>query len=153
MIDPAFHAGAGGLLGLLLNVDPSFSLVGRRSFRSVNDKGFMVDLIKPTPKNALSTTERATLDGEDDRHAVEIEGLEWLVDSSRQRVVIDGRGCPLEMSVPDPRSFVIHKAWLSSREDREPIKRKRDGEQARLVAELVKERLPHLRFDAHDLTA
>lgn len=60
---------------------------------------------------------------------------------------------PLEMSVPDPRSFAIHKAWLSSREDREPIKRKRDAEQAKLVAGLMRERLPHVRFDAHDLTA
>ena len=146
--------GAGGLLGLLRKADPSFSLTGPRSFRAVNDGGFMVDLIKPIPKNALSTTERSTLGGEDDMHAVELEGLKWLVNSPKQRVVvIDERGYPLEVSVPDPRSFAIHKAWLSSRADREPIKCKRDGGQATLVAELVKERLPHLRFDAHDLTA
>jgi hypothetical protein len=53
----------------------------------------------------------------------------------------------------DPRSFAIHKAWLSSRDDREPIKKKRDEGQARLVAEMIIERLPNLKFDGEDLSA
>ena len=57
------------------------------------------------------------------------------------------------MSVPDPRAFTIHKAWLASRDDREAIKRKRDAAQARLVAELVTKYLPHLTFDGQDLSA
>lgn len=44
-------------------------------------------------------------------------------------------------------------AAVSLRTDRELIKRRRDAEQARLVAGLVNDRPPHLRFDAHDLTA
>ena len=146
--------GPGGLLGLLRKADASFSMVGERSFRAVNAKGFMVDLIKPMPKTMLSTAERVSLGGGGDMQAVEIEGLKWLVNSPKHRVtVIDERGYPVDMSVPDPRCFAIHKAWLSSRMDREPVKRRRDAEQARLVAGLVNDRLPHLRFDAHDLTA
>ncbi|GJE71080.1 GSU2403 family nucleotidyltransferase fold protein [Methylorubrum podarium] len=143
-----------GLLGLLRKADTSFSLMGRRSFRAVNRDGFMVDLIKPSPRDRLTDADRASLGGDDDLHAVEIEGLAWLVNSPKQRVVvIDDRGYPLIMAVPDPRAFALHKAWLAGREDRELGKRQRDAAQAKLVAGMVAERLPHLRFDADDLSA
>lgn len=92
-------------------------------------------------------------DGEDPR-AVGVEDLAWLVNSPKHDVVVvDERGYPIRMSVPDPRSFALHKAWLSSRDDRDPVKRRRDGGQARLVAEIATERLPHLPFDGRDLSA
>lgn len=143
-----------GLLGLLRKADSSFSPMGRKSYRAVNKDGFMVDLIKPAPKDRFSTAGRTSIGGDEDLHAVEIEGLAWLVNSPKQRaIVIDDRGYPLEMSVPDPRAFALHKAWLASREDREPAKRQRDEGQAKLVAQIVTDRLPNLRFDADDLSA
>ncbi|CAO4154782.1 GSU2403 family nucleotidyltransferase fold protein [Methylorubrum aminovorans] len=143
-----------GLLGLLRKADTSFSLMGRRSFRAVNRDGFMVDLIKPALKDRLVGADRSSFGGDNDLHAVEIEGLAWLVNSPKQRViVIDDRGYPLAMAVPDPRAFALHKAWLAARRDREPNKRQRDAAQAKLVAGMVKERLPNLRFDADDLSA
>lgn len=143
-----------GLLGLLRKADSSFEPMGRRSYRAVNKDGFMVDLIRPVPKDRLTTSGVSSFGGDDDLHAVEIEGLSWLVNSPKHRaVVIDDRGYPLEMSVPDPRAFAIHKAWLATREDREPAKRQRDGGQAKLVARMVADRLPNLRFDADDLSA
>lgn len=143
-----------GLLGLLRKVDGSFAPVGRGSFRAANDAGYMVDLIKPMPKDRFSTAGCTSLGGPDDVQAVEIEGLRWLINSPKHRtVVFDERGYPFEMSVPDARAFALHEAWLSSRDDREPIRRKRDEGQARLVAALVAERLPRLAFDAPDLTA
>lgn len=143
-----------GLLGLLRKADTSFSLMGRRSFRAVNRDGFMVDLIKPALKDRLVGADRSGFGGDNDLHAVEIEGLAWLVNSPKQRViVIDDRGYPLAMAVPDPRAFALHKAWLAARRDREPNKRQRDAAQAKLVAGMVKERLPNLRFDADDLSA
>ena len=143
-----------GLLGLLRKVDGSFARLGRGSFRAVNDDGFMVDLIKPMPKDRMSASGRVRIGGEGDLEAIEIEGLAWLVNSpKRDVVVLDDRGYPLRISVPDPRSFAIHKAWLSSRDDRDAVKRKRDAGQARLVAEIVTERLPDLAFDGSDLSA
>jgi hypothetical protein len=37
---------------------------------------------------------------------------------------------------PDPRVWAAHKLWLSKRNDREPIKRRRDEAQARAVGSL-----------------
>jgi len=47
------HAGGndepGGLLAILQQADRTFELVRKRSFRAVNRKGYMVDLLKPEP--------------------------------------------------------------------------------------------------------
>ncbi len=143
-----------GLLGLLRKVDSTFAPMGRRSFRAANDEGFMVDLIQPMPRNRFATSGRTTIGASGDPEAVEIEGLAWLVNSPKlETIVFDERGYPLRISVPDPRAFTMHKAWLSSRDDREPLKRKRDAGQARLVAEIVTQHLPHLAFEGPDLSA
>jgi hypothetical protein len=55
------------------------------------------------------------------------------------------------MVVPDPRAFALHKLWLSRQTDREPIKRRRDREQAIAVCRLVLQYLPHLRFQPEEL--
>jgi hypothetical protein len=45
-----------------------------------------------------------------------------------------------------------NKHWLSKRKDREGVKRRRDAEQARAVAQIASEYL-NLKFNAKDLTA
>lgn len=138
-----------GLAGLLRKVDRSFTVKGRDSFRAENDDGYMVDLITPLGRDRMAERRRSRIgtDGEDLK-AVEIEGLSWLVNSPKVAVtVMDERGYPLSVTVPDPRAFTLHKVWLSQRDDRDPLKRQRDDGQARLVAELLATRLPHLAFD------
>lgn len=148
----AAEAPSGGLLDHLRRVDRSFE-ASRGSFRAINRDGFMVDLIQPLPRNRLASGGRASIGDHHDLQAVEIEGLGWLVNSPKHDVVvIDERGFPVEVSIPDPRAFALHKAWLSERDDRDPIKRGRDMGQARLVARLVTERL-RLSFDSDELTA
>ena len=144
-----------GLIGLLRTADTSFTPTGRRSYRAVNRDGFMVDLVTPARRDEVSAAGRTGFDGgEDDLQAVAIEGLAWLVNSPKcTAVVLDERGYPLALCVPDPRSFALHKAWLAAREDREPLKRRRDEGQARLAASLVVRKLPNLRFDGADLSA
>ena len=44
--------------------------------------------------------------GENDLVASAVPGLQWLVNSPKQRK-------PLPFRVPDPRAFALHKAWLS----------------------------------------
>ena len=49
---------------------------------------------------------------------------------------------PLLINVPDPRAFAIHKAWLSSQPDRDPIKKPRDLAQAMLLLDMLRQHLP-----------
>ncbi|WP_027232987.1 nucleotidyltransferase domain-containing protein [Phyllobacterium sp. UNC302MFCol5.2] len=144
-----------GLIGILQKVDHSFAPLAKNSYRAANRDGFLVDLIKPTPKNIMSGGGRSGFSSDDeDLRAVEIEGLAWLVNSPKvSAVVIDQRGYPLTFSCPDPRAFALHKLWLSRRADRDAAKRSRDGMQARVVAELIRRRLTHLHFGSEDLRA
>jgi hypothetical protein len=62
-------------------------------------------------------------------------------------VVIGEDGLPLYLPCIDPRAFAIHKLWVSRRDDREPIKRQRDADQAIAVAALCKK---HFRMSFDD---
>jgi len=131
-----------GLLGLLKSADRSFECIRKRGFRAANSEGFMVDfIIAPRPMQQVEPITFA----DDDLVAAEVPGLQWLVNSPRlETVAVDETGWPVPMRVPDPRAFALHKAWLSMQIDREPLKRERDLAQARAVAEVVREYLPHM---------
>lgn len=144
-----------GLIGLLQKIDHSFVSLAKNGYRAANRDGFLVDLIKPVPKDVMLSKEKTRFSADaDDLQAIEIEGLSWLVNSPKtQAVVIDERGYPVAYSCPDPRAFALHKLWLSRRADRDAAKRIRDEQQARIVAELIVKRLPHLSFESSDLQA
>lgn len=140
------------LLKVLQSVDKTFERT-KNTFRAQNSEGFMVDLIKPmrNPPWREKTNQPASI-GSDDLVAAEIEGLVWLENAPPfEALAIDERGFPLRIVAADPRAWAVHKHWLSQRADREPIKRRRDAEQAVLVGGLVRDYFPHLRFDADDL--
>ncbi|MHC1551876.1 GSU2403 family nucleotidyltransferase fold protein [Phyllobacterium sp. K27] len=144
-----------GLIGLLQKIDHSFRPLAKSGYRAANRDGFLVDLIRPMPKNNFSSSENArfSMDTED-LQAIEIEGLAWLVNSPKASVtVMDERGYPLSFTCPDPRAFALHKLWLSRRADRDTAKRLRDEQQARVVAELINKYLAHLSFQSGDLQA
>lgn len=143
-----------GLIDLLRAVDKSFEPLGPRAYRAANEKGFMVDLITPIPATpAISRSARIGTSA-DELEAAEIEGLEWLQNSPRlTQTVIDEKGLPLRMTVPDPRAFALHKLWMSSQPSRDRAKGHRDRAQAMTVAALVDEKLPHLAFDSGELDA
>jgi len=143
-------AESNGLLGLLQKVDKSYKLLGERgSFRAVNDKGFMVDVI--TPQRDMLKNTPITF-GTDDLIASEVPNLHWLVNAKKHReIVIAYNGIPLSMRVPDPRAFALHKAWLSQNPDRNPVKRERDRAQAQLVVSLIARYLPQCAFEHSQL--
>lgn len=144
-----------GLIGLLQKIDPSFAQTEPGSFRAANDKGFLVDLITPSTRRPThaTPTPRIGRDGAD-LLPVEIAGLAWLESSpSIEQTVIDEAGFPVIVVAPDPRAFAIHKLWLSKRDDREPIKRRRDEKQAYAVMAIIGRFLPHLSFDDPALAA
>jgi hypothetical protein len=136
----------GGLLGLLKKADRSFELVRKRGFRAANAGQFMVDLI--IPPRSMRESEPITFSA-DDLVASEVPGLQWLINSPKlDAVAVDEDGLPVPFRAPDPRAFALHKAWLSQQPERDPVKKPRDLAQARAVAQLVREAMPHLSFDA-----
>lgn len=141
---------ASGLIGLLQRIDKSFRRT-RQTFRAVNRDGFLVDLIKPS-RNPPWKSDRKSLVENGDLEAVEIDGLVWLENApSFEQMAIDEKGMPLRMVAPDPRVFAIHKNWLSRLAHRDPLKRNRDGEQARAVFGLVRSKFLHLEFSQEEL--
>ena len=138
-----------GVVGLLRRVDRSFEIVGKGGFRAANRDGYIVDLITPQSKDPIRASDPHRIGSDiEDLAAVEIPGLAWLVNSPKETVtVLDLRGYPAEVTVPDPRAYALHKAWLADRPDRDTPKRRRDRRQAELVAALVSRYLPHLGFD------
>ena len=61
-------------------------------------------------------------------------------------IILDESGVPLRTSVPDPRAFALHKYWVSRRLDRDPMKARRDEQQAHAVAGLIVDYLPAFNF-------
>lgn len=143
-----------GFIGLLQKVDRSFAPTSRRSFRASNRNGYLVDLIRPEAKDVFrDRLPTALTDLPDDLEGAAIFGLKWLVNSPKlEAVAVDEKGYPVRLVVIDPRAFSLHKAWLSSRQDREPIKATRDIEQAKTAAIIATQYLKKS-FEAPDLTA
>lgn len=142
---------ASGLIDLLRKADHSFDLLGKRSFRAVNQTGYMVDLIKPEPKS-LRLQEKRQMGGSKDLMAAEIKNLQWLVSSPKLKQVIIGEdGYPGTMVVPDPRAFAIHKLWVAQQKNRETVKKKRDRSQALAVCKVILGYLPEYPFRRDEL--
>lgn len=143
-----------GLIGLLQNVDESFVPTNARSFRASNRNGYLVDLIIPEAKDVFRNRLPAALtELPDDLEGAAIFGLGWLINSPKlEAVAVDERGYPVRLVVIDPRAFALHKAWVSCREDREPIKAVRDMEQAKVAAAIATQYL-NKSFEAPELSA
>lgn len=151
----AFHATEdveeASLLRILQKVDRSFERT-RQTYRAVNRDGYLVDLIKPMRSPPWHTEAETIGDHADDLLATEIEGLAWHESAPPfEAIAIDERGAPLRMTTSDPRVFAAHKFWMSKRADREPIKRRRDRDQAEAVGALVASHFQHLPFVPKDL--
>jgi hypothetical protein len=134
-----------GLLGILQRVDRTFKPQRKRSFRAVNAKGFMVDLIR-APID-IGTVGLTSVGREPDLIAEPLRGLDWLGAAPRiTQIVIAENGFPVRFVVPDPRVFALHKLWVSIQPTRDPVKRKRDFRQGEAVAQLALDYL-NLSFD------
>ncbi|MBN8996701.1 MAG: nucleotidyltransferase domain-containing protein [Rhizobiales bacterium] len=139
------------LLSILRRVDRSFTRMPA-TFRATNRDGYFVDLIRPMPSPPWASHPEKLGDDEDDLTAVDVAGLHWLSEApSFEAVAIDESGSPLRIVAPDPRAFAVHKWWLSHQPSRDPSSRRRDAEQARAVAQLVIQFMPHLPYDRKEI--
>jgi hypothetical protein len=144
---------ARGVIGILRDVDDTFRPVGARSFRAENDRGYLVDLIRPVETDLRRPAPEKIGNTDEDLYGVGIDGLQWLVNAPKiEEVVVGADGMPLLMSCIDPRAFALHKLWVSRRQDRDPNQRPRDAAQAAAVAALVSAYL-NLSFESNDLSA
>jgi hypothetical protein len=144
-IELAGSTRSSGLLGILQGVDATFKPQRKSSFRAVNAKGFMVDLIRaPIDSGGLAFT---TIGSGHDLIADQLRGLEWLTGLPLMtQIVIADNGFPVRFVVPEPRVFALHKLWVSLQPTRDPVKRKRDLRQAEAVVQLALDYF-NLRFD------
>jgi hypothetical protein len=135
-------------------VDTSFEPNHRRGYQASNRDGYLVDLIRPESNDVRPDKLRAALtDLPEDLEGAAIYGLGWLVNSPKvPGIAIDDGGYPARFVVIDPRAFALHKAWVSFREDREPVKASRDFEQAEAAA-IIATRYLRRSFDSPDLAA
>ncbi len=140
-----------GLIDILKKADRSFDLLGKKSFRAVNQSGYMVDLVKPEPRSVLEQ-ENQRMGSADDFAAAEIKNLQWLVSAPKfKQIVIGEDGYPATMVVPEPHAFAVHKLWLSKQIDRDPVKKKRDRSQALSICKLILQYLPEFQFKPEEL--
>lgn len=134
-----------GLLGLLKKADRTFECIRENGYRAANAGQFMVDLV--VAPRGMHSADDVTF-AKADLVATEVPGLQWLLNSPKlDTVAIDEDGWPVPMRVPDPRAFALHKAWLSGQASREALKKPRDLDQAKAVAKVVEDYLPHLTFE------
>jgi hypothetical protein len=132
-----------GIMGILRRVDRSF--VADYGYNATNRDGYIVDLICP------ETDDPTTMKAGADLEATPMIGAEWLLKAPQfEQTIIAEDGRPLRIVVPEPRTFALHKLWVSRRDDRSAIKRPRDFAHAKLVAHLAKTYL-RLKFVAGDL--
>jgi len=95
-----------------------------------------VDLIVP------ENDEFAQMRPNADVEAQPIGGVEWLIESPPfEQTIVGEDGIPLRIVVPEPRTFALHKLWVSQRTDRNPLKKAKDKAHARIVATLAKTHL------------
>lgn len=119
-----------GLLGVLKRVDQSFNV--DYGFNARNRDGYIVDLLCP------ETDDFTTMKVHADLEATAMPGIQWLLDAPHfEQAIVGEDGWPLRIVVPEPRTFALHKLWLSRRDDRGPVKRPRDEAHARVTAMLV----------------
>ena len=118
------------ILSILKTVDKTFELKDNERHSAVNGGGFSVDFLRREVK-------------EGDTHPMKLSDADELLNAPRfSSMVVSASGAMARMNTIHPSVFVEFKRWLSRRESREAIKRKRDQLQAEIVESLVDEYLP-----------
>lgn len=137
-----------GLLGILKAVDKSFELKSPTElYTAVNKKGYQVDLLRRAGVGSDQEPGRLS-EHDEDFWAVKARNVDWLLSAPKfQSVIVGDDGKMAQMTTVDPRAFALFKMWMSVQKDRDPVKKYRDANQARVIIKLIQQYLPHLSFD------
>ena len=124
------------LLAVLRKADPSFRVLRDQLQTAVNDDGYEVDIIRRIAKDDDPHPLRMSA-SEDDLWAVQVSSGEKMVSGRRfGQLVISASGHMAHMQTLHPLDFIRVKTELSASSQRDPIKRPKDGLQARVVQSL-----------------
>ena len=138
---------AGGMLGFLQGIDPSFTLRGDQLYTAVNKDGYEVDILRRMGQGSDAEPGRFSALA-DDFWVVKARNADWLLSAPKfSEVVVGVNGKMARMDTVDPRAFALFKLWMADQSDREPGKRIRDASQARIVVDLINSHLPQYSFD------
>lgn len=122
-----------GFMSILKRADKTF--IAQHGLVATNSAGYIVDLIVPEQK----PPELISAGGVD---AQPIEGMEWLLAPPQfEQTIVAGDGIPLRVVVPEPRTFALHKLWVSRRPGRNALKKPKDEAHSRIVATLAEKYL------------
>jgi hypothetical protein len=137
-----------GLLGILKRIDKSFELLRpTQLYTAMNNAGYQVDVIRRLGPG--SEQEPAQLiENAEDFWAIRARNADWLLSAPKfESVIVSTNGNMAKMVTVDPRAFALFKIWMAKDKDRDPLKKRRDANQAKVVVQLVQEYLPHLSFE------
>lgn len=140
----ALERDAGSMLALLQRVDPSFRRKSDefQNESAINAKGFEVDFLRRETEDGDPHPFKFSAD-EEDLWPVQAQRASMLAQSPVFRqTVISATGKLATMRTVDPQTFVEFKRWMAGHaSNREPLKRRRDLLQAKIVQELLDEGL------------
>ncbi|MDD5030421.1 MAG: GSU2403 family nucleotidyltransferase fold protein [Rhodoferax sp.] len=128
------------LLGIFQKVDKTFALRDDQKYTAVNAHGFEVDVIRRMANSRAGSDPHPlrVSEFEDDFWAVQVPSGQALLDGGRfSQVVVATNGTMATMHVPLPQSFQRIKSALSDQPARDPLKRRKDVLQARVVQQLL----------------
>jgi hypothetical protein len=130
------------MLGVLQKVDPTFRIRNSQKYTAVNKDGFEVDIIRREQAIGDPHLVRLSNDDEDFWVAQAPRAQELLDSPPFSAVIVATNGEMARMNTLDPTAFVRFKQWMSALPERDPLKRRRDALQAKVVEEVVQEYLP-----------
>ena len=132
------------MLGVLRKVDSTFRVRDARKYTAVNQHGFEVDIIRHM-KDGDDPPPIRLSEEEDDFWVAQAPRAQELLDAPAfSAVIVATNGDMARMNTLHPLAFADFKRWMSQRQDREALKRRRDSLQALAVEEVVRDYLPHL---------
>ena len=124
------------LLAVLRKADPSFRVLRDQLQTAVNDDGYEVDIIRRIAKDGDPHPLRMSA-SEDDLWEVQVSSGEKMVSGRKfEQLVVSQSGHMAYMHTLHPLDFIRVKTELSASSQRDPIKRPKDGLQARVVQSL-----------------
>jgi hypothetical protein len=143
--EDALEREARSMVELLRKVDKTFQVDEMQRYTVVNDKGFQVDFLR-------------RIQAENDDHPIKLGQVDdeavYVVQALRAGVLMDApifseivvatSGEMARMNTIHPADFRDFKLWMADRNDRDPVKRRRDRLQAEAVEALLQDRLPHV---------
>lgn len=131
------------LVTALHAVDKSFSIrTTQNLWSATNRDAYEVVLIGE--KASSAAPKKCEGDHCEDYWQWNWKGLTWLLNAPMVKTVIVGKsGAMAQMTIVDPRAFVLHKIWIGAQIDLPETERQNSLSQAQLVLGLVENYLPY----------